>query len=494
MSDSLNVDKSRLKQKTVSSMVWNTIQRFGTMTISFLSNLVLARLLVPDDFGAIGMLTIFISLSEVFIDGGFGSALIQKKEVTQSDYSTIFYWNLIVAVLLFVVLCLGSPYVAEFYHMPILCDVLRATSLILIINGFSVIQTNILTKNLEFKLIAKINLISMTIGVAVAIVMAYMGFGVWSLVIKNLLASGITAILLWVLTKWRPSLIFSWTSFKSLFSFGSLLLVSRLLNSLFENIQGLVIGRYYSSKDLGFYSQAKRLDQLPSNSISQIITRVTFPVFSKISDNPDLLRNAVRKNVICTTYLLFPLQVLLIVIAQDLITFLFTVKWMESVPYFRVLCVYSMFITLNAINTNIYIAKGNSKLYFWVQLVKKIIGIFLLIIGVRYGVIGITWSLALSGIVWWIISASINSRFINYGLASQIKDVIGFFLIAVIIGVVIYHLSTILLLPTLGSLFVYSLLFVGFYFLFSKIFNLEPFGIYKNIVRNYFFKRRKVSA
>ena len=153
-----------------------------------------------------------------------------------------------------------------------------------------------------------------------------------------------------------------------------------------------------------------------------------------------------------------------------------------------------MFITLNAINTNIYIAKGNSKLYFWVQLVKKIIGIFLLIIGVRYGVIGITWSLALSGIVWWIISASINSRFINYGLASQIKDVIGYFLIAVIIGVVIYHLSTILLLPTLGSLFVYSLLFVGFYFLFSKIFNLEPFGIYKNIVRNYFFKRRKVSA
>ena len=472
-------------------MLWNAVQRFGTMTISFISNLVLARLLLPDDFGCIGMLAIFISLSEVFIDGGFGAALIQKKDASQVDFSTIFYWNLFVAVILFLVLYLCSPYVAEYYHMPLLKDVLRAISVVLIINGFSVIQTSILTKNLDFKLMAKINLISMTIAVIVAVAMAYLGYGVWSLVVKNILVALITAVLLWALTEWRPSLVFSWTSFKSLFSFGSMLLISRLLNSLYENIQGLVIGRYFTAKDLGYYSQAKKLDQLPSSSMSQIVTRVTFPVFSKISDNKGVLRSSVRKNILCTTYLFFPLQLLLIVLAKDLIVFLFTDKWIESVLYFRIMCIYSMFIPLNAINTNIYLAIGKSNLYFWVQLIKKIIGVALLIVGIQYGVVGITWSLAASGFIWWIIAAFVNFKILDYGFFKQLKDVGAFFLMSIIVGGGVYYLSKLIQLPALLSIILLTFVFVGLYLILSKVFNVEPLNIYVSIIKDYLNKKKK---
>lgn len=486
------MDNSQLKQKTISSMVWNAVQRFGTMAISFLGNLVLARLLLPSDFGTIGMLTIFISLSEVFIDGGFGSALIQKKNASQTDYSTIFFWNLLVAVILFLALFFSSPFVAEFYRMPILSDVLRATSLVLVINSFSVIQTNILIKNLNFSLMSIINLVSMAVGVAVAVVMAYMGFGVWSLVVKNLIAALITAVLLWLLTKWRPSFVFSWTSFRSLFGFGSLLLVSKLLNSLFENIQGLVIGRYFTAKDLGFYTQAKKLDQLPSSSMSQIVTRVTFPVFAKIADNRELLRSTFRKIIICTTYLFFPLEILLIAISHDLIVLLFTEKWVESIQYFRILCIYSMFIPLNTINTNTYLAIGNSKLYFWVQLIKKIIGIVLLVVGVRFGVIGVTWSLAIAGFVWWVVAAVVNSRILNYGFLKQLKDVSAFLLMAVTIGIVVYYLNSLLSLSSLLAIILCSVLFVGFYLGMSKVLNLEPFKVYMGILKDYLSRRKRL--
>lgn len=474
-----------LKQKTISSMIWNAIQRFGTMAISFIGNMVLARILSPDDFGCVGMLAIFISLAETFIDGGFGSALIQKKNPTQEDYSTIFFWNLFVAVLLFIGLYFSSPLVANFYHMPILSDILKATSLILVINSFAVIQTNILTKNLEFKLIAKINVIAMCVGVAVGIFLAYRGWGVWSLVAKNLLAAFVSSVMLWVLTSWRPSFIFSWKSFKSLFSFGSLLLVSRLMNSLFENIQGLVIGRYYTAKDLGYYSQAKKIDQIPSSSISQIVTRVTFPVFSSISDDKTALRNAVKKNILCTSYLFFPLQILLILISRELVILLLTDKWVDSIPLFRIMCIYSMFISLNSINSNIFIAIGRSKLYFWVQLIKKTIGIILLIVGVQFGVMGITWSLAISGIIWWIISSCVNGQTICYGFKDQLRDVMPFFVLATAIGLIIHFISSYFSFHIVISLLLTSSVFVLLYILLSKAFKLEPYYIYLSIIKDY---------
>ena len=484
------MDNTQLKQKTISIMIWNAFQSFGTMSISFISNIVLARILVPDDFGCIGMLSIFIVLSQVFIDGGFGSALIQKKDASNEDYSTIFYWNLIVAVILFIALYFASPAVARFYNMPVLCDVLRIVSIVLIINGFSVIQTTILTKQLKFKLIAKANLIATIIGVIVSIIAALMGFGVWSLVIKTILTSLIVAVLLWIYNEWRPLLCFSWKSFKKLFSFGSLLLFSRLLNSLFENLQSLVIGKFYTAKDLGFYSQAKRLDEIPSSSISRIVTNVTFPVFSKISDNFEVLNKAVRRNIVCTTYLLFPLEIMLIVVADSLIVTLFSEKWIETIPYFRIICIYSLFISLNAINTNIYIALGKSKLYFWVQFIKKVIGIGLLIAGMRFGVVGIAWSLSISGFLWWVIAACVNKRIMQYGFFEQVFDVSIALLFAILSGAVTYLVSLCLSFYPFVNLIILSALYVSGYLFLSHIFKLEPLLAYRSIVEDFIKKRR----
>lgn len=481
---------SEIKKQTISSMLWNAFQRFGVMLLSFVSNIVLAWLLVPEDFGCIGMLSIFIAVSEVFIDGGFGSALIQKKGATQEDFSTIFYWNLIVSFVLFVALQFFSPMIAEFYHMPALSNILRVTSIVLLINGFSVIQTTILTKELSFKLIAKINVLSTLMGVVVSICAAYLGFGVWSLVIKTLLSALITAVLLWILNKWRPSWCFSKKSLKELFNFGGLMLLSSLLNTLFENLQGLVIGRFYTPADLGYFSQAKRLDDVPSKSISQIVTQVSFPAFSKIADNLEQLRSYVRKNIICTTYLIFPLQFLLILLSKDLIVFLFGAKWIEAVPYFRILCVYSMFISLNAINSNLSKALGRSDVYFWVQLTKRVLGICLLIVGLEFGVEGVTWSVTISGILGWIISSIVNGKLIKYGLFSQLLDVSKSFLLASVVGVSLYFMSLQISFNPIIDILLYTVVFWGSYVCLSGLLRFEPYNVFRAIVVDYFDKRR----
>lgn len=480
-----------LRQKTISSMFWNAIQRFGTMLLSFVSNLVLARLLLPEDFGCIGMLTIFIALSEAFIDGGFGAALIQKQNTTQKDYSTIFYWNLFISILFFTIIMMSAPNIAVFYHMPSLCDVLRGMSCVLLINGFLVIQTTILTKKLEFKSLAKINLIGTLAGVIISIIAAYLGMGVWSLVIKTLITSVVTGVMLWAINNWRPTLEFSWTSFKSLFNFGGLMLLSSLLNTLFENIQGLVIGRVYTATDMGYYSQAKKIDEIPSRSITQIVTQVSFPVFSKISDNLTLLKNAVKKNIVCTNFLIFPLQVLLIILAEPIIIFLFTDKWIESVPYFRILCVYSMFVALNALNNNVLKAEGKSNVYFWIQLTKKIIGIALLLASLRFGIIGVTWSVSISGILWWIITAVVNKKMINYGLFEQFKDILPSILISTLVGALLLVFSKRLLLSPLVTIITISLVYVTLYLLISRFLNSNPYSVYKNIILERINSKRK---
>ena len=475
--------EKNLKHKTLVGMVWNAVQRFGSVLLSFISNLVLARLLLPEDFGCIGMLTIFIALSTAFIDGGFGAALIQKKDVSQVDYSTVFYWNLFISFVFFILLMVGAPLIAEFYHMPSLCDVLRGMSFVLILNAFSVIQTNILTKQLAFKQLAKINLLSTLVGVIVAIVLAYLGFGVWSLVAKALVTALLTGVLLWIVNSWRPTFAFSWTSFKSLFSFGGLMLLSTLMNTLLENIQGLVIGRVYTATDMGYYSQAKKLDELPSNSVSQIVNQVSFPVFSKISDDLHALKNAFRKNVLCTSFLLFPLQVLLIVLAEPIIIFLFSDKWIESVVYFRILCFYSMFVALNALNTNIFKSLGKSGVFFVVQFVKKALGILLLIVALHYGgIIGVTWSVSISGILWWFISSTVNKRVISYGLWGQFKDILPSILISAFSGLMVYLVFNALCMIPIYKIISVSSTFVIVYLLTSKFFNKEPYSIFREIV------------
>ena len=319
-----------LKQKTISGMLWSSVGKFGTMGLQFISNLVLARLLMPSDYGVIGMLHIFIAVSSIFVTAGFGSALIQKKNPTHIDYTSVFYWNLVAAVVFYAILFFCGPAIARFYEMPELCIVLRIQSLSLIIQAFSTVQSNQLQKQLRFKELSIRNIVATLIGTVVAIIMAYFGYGVWSLVASSLVSSTAGVFLLWRMSSWRPTWEFSWQSLKELFAFGGLIALSSFVETVYSNIQGLIIGKWFSPSDLGYYSQARTLQ-----------------------DDKQRLLVGVRKNVNTITYLNFPLMVLFVVIARPLVLLLYGAKWEISIPYFQILCICGMVYTLNTLNTNV---------------------------------------------------------------------------------------------------------------------------------------------
>lgn len=463
-------------------MIWSAVQRFGTMTLSFVSNLVLARLLSPDDFGAIGMLAIFIALSTNFIDGGFGAALVQKSHPTQRDYSTIFYWNLSLAIILYAVIWFCSPLIASFYEIDILGSLLRLQALILIVNALGIVQRTRLRKQLEFKKIAMVDLTASTISVTIAIFSAYNGLGVWSLVIYQLALSCCQTMGLWIAHKWVPSFVFDIQSFKSLFKFGGFLLVSDMLNTLCDNIQGLIIGKRFSPAVMGYYSQAKKLEEMPTISFSNIVSQVTFPVFSQLKGDIVALRAAHIKCVHATNFFNIPLMFLLMVIAQPLVVFLFTDKWLESVPYFRVLCVSGMAYCLQSVNYQLYVAMGHSKSMFKWNLVKRGVGIVLILLGTIVGVKGILWGMVIGFWFTYIVNARLAGGITGYTLGKQLRELLPTFIVAILSCVIAYLLGRVVSLHYFLVMVLQVIAFLIVYILFSGIFKIHAFGIYKKIL------------
>ncbi|MBR4919277.1 MAG: lipopolysaccharide biosynthesis protein [Bacteroidales bacterium] len=477
-----------LKQKTISGMIWSGIGRIGTVGISFISNIVLARLLMPDDFGCIGMLYVFIAISGIFVSGGLGQALIQKKEPTHIDYTTVFYWNLVMSVIFYLILFFCAPAIARFYDIPLLKDVLRVQSIVLLIQSFAIVQANQLQKQLRFKELSTRNIVSALAGMTVAIIMAFLGYGVWSLVASTLITALVSVALLWKMSTWRPTLEFSFQSLKELFSFGGLMLLSSLVETIYTNLQSLIIGKFYSAKDLGYFTQAKKLEEVPTNSLSAIVNEVSFPVFSALQDDKEKLLAGVRKNVKAITYLNFPLMVLLMVIAQPLIVFLYGAKWSQAAPFFQILCVSSMIYTLNTLNTNVIKSLGKSAIYFVVQLSKRLIGIGLIVAGFQFGIYGLLWAVTSVGYISFIINAIVNGKLIGYGILKQMKDVGLCYVGTAAIGLAVYFLGTLIPLHPYWVMFIQIILFVGLYWLFSIISKMEGYLTYKEILLSKFKK------
>ena len=476
------MDDGDLKQKTISGMLWSGIGRIGTVGISFLSNIVLARLLMPDDFGCIGMLYVFIAISSIFISGGLGQALIQKKEPTHIDYTTVFYWNLVMSVIFYIILYFSAPAIARFYEIPLLKDVLRVQSIVLFIQSFAIVQSNQLQKQLRFKELSVRNIVSTLCGVIVAIIMAFMGYGVWSLVASALVTATVSVMLLWKMSTWRPTLEFSFQSLKELFSFGGLMLLSSLVETIYTNLQSLIIGKFYSAKDLGYFTQAKKLEEVPTNSLSAIVNEVSFPVFSALQDDKEKLLAGVRKNIKAITYLNFPLMVMLMVIAQPLITLLYGAKWAPAAPFFQILCISSMIYTLNTLNTNVIKSLGKSTIYFFVQLSKRLIGIGLIVAGFQFGIYGLLWAIASVGYISFIINAIVNGKLIGYGLFKQIKDVGVCYLCVAMIGIGLYVLGLHIPWHPYWVMLIQIILFVALYWLASVFFKMEGYLTYKEII------------
>lgn len=466
-----------LKQKAASGMVWTSIQKFAKMGISFISGIILARLLTPQDYGCIGMLSIFMLVAESFVDGGFGSALIQKRRPTQVDYSTIFFFNLFMSFVMYFLLFLSAPMISNFYKMPILCPVLRVQGLVVIFHAFSIIQRNQLRKQFRFKKLTIVTLTTSIISLAVTILMAYQGYGVWSLVTMNLLLAFIPTVIFWFTNKWYPNLVFSIESFKELFGFGFFMFLSNSINTICNNIQGLLIGRFYNSATMGYYSKAKSTEELASTSISSIIGQVTYPLYAEYQNDKDKLSDVIKKLTGTVAYISFPLISLLILLAKPLFILLYSERWILSIPYFQILCLAGIAICLQGVNFQAIAAIGKSKIMFKWTLIKRGIGLILVIGGLAFmGIKGLLVGMVMTSWLIYLINAYLVDKYIGYKLLSQLWDLTPILVLTLLAFVLAFFLNVIFSSYNMYLLALMKfILFLAIFIAGSKLLNLESY-------------------
>lgn len=462
-----------LKQKAASGVAWTSIQKFTGMGVSFIAGIILARLLTPEDFGCIGMLSIFMLIANSFVDGGFASALIQKKRPTQEDYSTIFFFNMGMSFLMYAILFFCAPIIARFYKIPLLSSVLRVQGFVLIINAFSIIQSNQLRKQFRFKKLSIVTLMASIISISVTILMAYQGYGVWALVAMNLINAFIPTIVYWVTNKWHPLLVFSMTSFRELFNFGFFMFLSNLINNLCNNIQGLLIGRFYNPATMGYYSKAKSTEELASTSISSIMDQVTYPLYSEYQNDRNLLINVIKRITLMIAYITFPMMFLLILLAKPVFVLLYSERWLYSVPYFQVLCLAGIAICLQGANYNAIAALGKSKIMFRWTLIKRGVGLCLVVGGLAaFGMKGLLGGMVMQSWLIYIINACLVHKHVGYKLLYQIKDLIPILLLSIVSVAIPFGLKIILpffnmYLIAIIQLIVFVIIYLGVSVLFK---------------------------
>lgn len=411
---------SASSSKTVSGILWSAVDRFGNVLLQFVVNLVLARLLTPEDYGCIGMLAIFIAVSQTLIDGGFCSALIQKQDVTSKDYSTIFYWNIAFSGILYALLYAMAPAVSNFFYMPILRDVLRVLGLVLPVSSLGIVQRVQLRKQLKIKQLALVNISSLVISAIISIRMAFIGYGVWSLVALQVLNNLIASVVFWFITKWKPLWYFSVTKLKGLFSFGGYLLAASILQEFSKNVQGVIIGHNFSAMEMGLYSQAKKLEEVACSTFTHIIVQVMFPVYSEFQNEMERLRLELKNNIRLISFVIFPIMSILIVIANDLIPFLFGDGWDSVVPYFKILCIGGFFTCLQNVNFFAVAALGYSNTLFKWSFYKWGLLLLLLFIGINWGMYGVLYSMVLSEFNIFMVNAYLVSKYLKLSMVSQI--------------------------------------------------------------------------
>ena len=471
-----------LRQKAASGMVWTALQKYSTMFIQFISGIILARLLTPYDYGCIGMLMIFIVVAESFIDGGFGSALIQKKQPTQEDYSTIFFWNIGMATVLYTILFFSAPAIARFYKIPLLCSVLRVQGLILFIYAFNIVQRNQLQKRLRFKILSVVSIISSVIALIVTIVMAYHGFGVWSLVAQVLIIAAIPAIVFWFYVKWRPLRVFSWKSFKELFSFGFYMFLTHVINQFGQQIQGLMIGKMYNPSTMGFYSKAYGTERLASTSISQVLTQVTYPLYAEVQDDKVKLAGMIKRLTMTLAYITFPLMFVLLLCAKPIFVLLYSDRWLSSVPYFQVLCIAGLAFCLQSVNYQSIAAIGKSKVMFLWTILKRIVGVGMIACGlVFWGMKGLLIGVVLGTWFAYFVNIFLVSKYVGYKWWLQLYDISSILVVSTLSAAVSYFLVQYLHLSLFVDGIIKFLIYVAIYAVWSFVFKPEAYKYFMSV-------------
>lgn len=464
-----------LKSKTIHALLWSFLESIGLRAVQFIIGILLARILFPEQFGLIAMLTIFMAVAQSFLDSGFGAALIQKHDITLTDTCSIFYFNIFVGVIAAGMLCLVAPWIAAFYDQPILTPLTRAMSLIIVINSFGLIQTSILTKKIDFKTQTKVSLVANAISGIIGIILALNDFGVWSLVVQQICASLFRTVSLWFLSPWRPAMIFSFDALREMFGFGSRLLLSDLLNRIFDNIYYLVIGKLFSAADLGFFTRARTLEELPSQTLAQLVGRVTFPVFSTIQDDPARLKRGLKKALTLLVLINFPMMIGLAVIARPLILTFYTEKWAESIPYLQLLCIAGLMLPVHVINLYLLMALKRSDLFLRLEIMKKALILINIVISWRWGI---------SAMIYGMISVSLISNYVNsyysgvlikYPFREQLYDMLPYLVPAVLMGITV-HTAQLLPFPNHWSLLLaQTIIGIAVYICLCRLFRLSAF-------------------
>ena len=464
-----------LKNKTLHALFWSFLERFSQQGIQFVISIILARLLLPEQFGLIAMLMIFMAVAQSFINSGFGAALIQKQDVTHLDECSIFYFNILVGFLAAGLLCLAAPWIAIFYNQPMLVPLTYALSLNMIINAFGLVQTTLLTKQIDFKTQLKVSVIATVISGTTGVIMAFNGLGVWSLVAQSLGSNLFRTILLWFFNTWRPSLIFSLDSLRGMFTFGSRLLASGLLDTVFRNIYIVVIGKLFSPADLGFYSRAKNFQDLPVDNISTIIARVTFSVFSLVQGDKPRLKKGVRKALTMLVMINFPIMIGLAIVAKPLVMMLLTEKWAPCIPYLQLLCVVGMLYPLHVINLNVLLAQGRSDLFFRLEILKKILVIIAIAVTYRLGITAMIYGQIATSFLAYFLNAHYTGKMLDYPITEQIQDLMPSLALSIIMGGGVYALHYVSIINQSALLFTQIMTGIVLYSLLCYLFKISSF-------------------
>lgn len=483
-----------LKNKTITGSIWSLVERFGYLFIQFISNLVLARLLTPSDFGTIGVLLVFVTLSEVMIDSGLGSALIQKSNITEFDKSTVFFTNLGLATFLYLLIFVTAPFIADYFHNHQIIVLLRVLIIVILIDSFGAIQNVLLQRDMNFKLITKIKIFSIIPAVLIAIVCALLGLGIWTLVIQYLSYSLLRSISLWSCSYWRPKFIFSKDSFGILFKYGYKLLASTLLADLYNNFQSILIGRFYSSADLGNYTQARQLQQIPVGSLSRIVNAVAFPALSQLQHDKIELKLMIRKNLKALVYINTPLMVLLSIIAEPLFIFLYSDKWIGAVPYFQILCIgFGILLIVHQCTLTALKALGRSDYVLKSEIIKKVIGLCLILLFMKYFQIwGILVAISINSVIELFINNYFLNKEIGYGIKQILKDFLPSLMLSLISGCITIFLSSYCKILSDSNFLLIILLviiFTSVYLGLSLFTKNSVFLMYINIIKYKLLKR-----
>lgn len=435
------MQQESLKNKAIKGTVWSAVDNIVQYGVSFVVSIVLARLLTPDDYGLIGIILIFTAICNAIINSGFSTALIRKKNITENDYNTAFIVNIVLSFILYVVLCLGAPLIADFFCREELTLLTRVSSFSMIIGGLAIVQQTRLTKRIDFKTQTKISLISSVISGLIGIVMAYLGYGVWALVVQGLSSQTLRTAMLWFYNKWMPTLTFSRNSFRELFGFGWKMMVSSVLDSFWTQLYQVVVGKFYSPATLGQYTRAKQFSQMFSSNLTTVIQRVTYPVLSDIQDEKERLIIAYRKIIKTTMFITFALMFSLGAVSEPFIYCLIGEKWHEASTYLPLICFVGAFYPLHAINLNMLQVQGRSDLFLGLEIVKKIIGLGPLFVGAFVGIFPMLYTTILTSIISYFLNSYFPGKLLGYTCWKQLKDISLSFFIAFSMAVFVYTIK-----------------------------------------------------